>query len=95
METAYEQPHLKQSLEHLKIMNIPKSFIWIILFDKAFKYGDSATFRGYVGINVEPLCVEFSNFAKCHIDIRHTRHRYWSRYINMYRSRYIDIYIYK
>jgi hypothetical protein len=28
----------------------------IILFDAVFKFGDSAKFWGYVGINAEPLC---------------------------------------
>jgi hypothetical protein len=48
-------------------MDIPISFIWIIiLFDAVFKYGDGAKFWGYVGINAEPLFVEFCNFVKCH-----------------------------
>jgi hypothetical protein len=43
-------------------MDIPISFIWIIiLFNAVFKYGDGAKFWGYVGINAEPLCVEDSN----------------------------------
>jgi hypothetical protein len=41
------------------------SFIWIIiLFDAVFnKYDDGAKFWGYVGINAEPLCVEFCTFC--------------------------------
>jgi hypothetical protein len=37
------------------------------LFDAIFKYDDGAKFWGYVGINAEPLCVEFYNFVQCHI----------------------------
>jgi hypothetical protein len=49
-------------------MDMPISFIWIIiLFDAVFKYGDGAKLWGYVGINAEPLCVEFCNFVQCHI----------------------------
>jgi hypothetical protein len=41
-------------------MYLPISFIWIIiLFDAVFKYDDGAKFWGYVGINAEPLFVEF------------------------------------
>jgi hypothetical protein len=40
-------------------MDIPISFIWIIILsDAVFKYGDGTEFWGYVGINAEPLCVE-------------------------------------
>jgi hypothetical protein len=40
------------------IMDIPASFIWIIiLFDKAFNYGDVAKFWGYVGTSAESMCV--------------------------------------
>jgi hypothetical protein len=55
-------------------MDIPISFIWIIiLFDAVFiiKYGDGAKFWGYVGINAEPLCVEFCNFVQCHIFVKY------------------------
>jgi hypothetical protein len=31
--------------------------------DGAFEYGGSFKFRGYVGTNAEPLCVEFCNFV--------------------------------
>jgi hypothetical protein len=45
-------------------MDIPTSFVWtIISFDAVFKY-DGAKFWGYVGINAEPLCVEFCNFVQ-------------------------------
>jgi hypothetical protein len=38
-------------------MDIPTSFIsMIILFDEAFKYGDSGKFWGYVAANTESLC---------------------------------------
>jgi hypothetical protein len=40
-------------------MDIPSRFGWvIILFWKAFKYGDDLKFLGYVGTNPEPLCLE-------------------------------------
>jgi hypothetical protein len=53
-------------------MNIPISFIWIIiLFDAVFKYGDGAKFWGYVRINAEVLCVEFCNFVQCHISVNY------------------------
>jgi hypothetical protein len=49
-------------------MDIPTSFIWIIiLFDAVLKYDDGAKFWGYVVINAEPFCVEFCNFVQCHI----------------------------
>jgi hypothetical protein len=39
-------------------MDIPISFIWIIiLFDTVFKYGDGEKCLGYVVINAEQLCV--------------------------------------
>jgi hypothetical protein len=48
--------------------DIPNSFIGIIiLFDEGFKYGDGAKFRGYVGTNVESLCVEFWISVQCNI----------------------------
>jgi tRNA nucleotidyltransferase (CCA-adding enzyme) len=34
--------------------------------DGAFEYGGSFKFRGYVGTNAEPLCVEFGNFVRSH-----------------------------
>jgi hypothetical protein len=54
-------------------MDIPIRFIWIIiLFDAVFiKYGDGAKFWGYVGINAEPLFVEFCNFVQCHIFVNY------------------------
>jgi hypothetical protein len=43
-------------------MNIPTSFIWIIiLLDEVLKYCDGVRFWGYVGTNAEPLSVEFCN----------------------------------
>jgi hypothetical protein len=49
METTYEALHLdKWSSAHWKVMDIPTSSIWIIIFfDRAFKYGDGAKFWGY------------------------------------------------
>jgi hypothetical protein len=53
-------------------MDIPISFIWIIiLFDAVFKYGDGANFLGYDGINAEPLHVEFCNFVQCHMFVNY------------------------
>jgi hypothetical protein len=53
-------------------MDITISFIWIIiLFEAVFKYGDGEKFWGYVGINTEPLSVEFCNFVQCHIFINY------------------------
>jgi hypothetical protein len=53
-------------------MDIPISFIWIIiLFDAVFKCDDGAKFWGYVGINAEPLYVEFCNFVQCHIFVNY------------------------
>jgi hypothetical protein len=44
-----------------------KCYLNPFLFDAVFKYGDGAKFRGYVGINAEPLCAEFFNFVQCHV----------------------------
>jgi hypothetical protein len=52
-------------------MDIPTSFIWIILFDTVFKYDNGAKFLGYVGINTEPLCVEFCNFVQWNIFVNY------------------------
>jgi hypothetical protein len=53
-------------------MDIPTSFIWIIiLFDSVVKYGDDAKFWGYVGLNAEQLCVEFCNFVQYHIFVNY------------------------
>jgi hypothetical protein len=53
VETTHEPLHLgKWTVEQQEVMNIPTSFIWIIiLFDAVFKYGDGAKFWGYVVIN--------------------------------------------
>jgi hypothetical protein len=49
-------------------MNIPTSFIWIIIvFDAVFKYDGGAKFWGYVVINAEQLFVEFCNFVQCYV----------------------------
>jgi hypothetical protein len=64
-------------------MDIPTSFIWIIiLFDAVFKYDDGVKFWGYVGINAEPLCVELCNFVQCHINFFNFRHK-WMKYNNI------------
>jgi hypothetical protein len=53
-------------------MDIPVSFIWIIIsFDAVFKYGDGVKFWGYVVTNAEQLCVEFCNFVQCHIFVNY------------------------
>jgi hypothetical protein len=69
MEKTHELMHLgKWSFVHRKIMDIPTSFIWIIIFfDEAFEYGGISKFWGYVGTNAELLCVEFCNFGQFHI----------------------------
>jgi hypothetical protein len=59
---------IKQSKYREKVMGMNTGFIWdIILLDEDFKYGDGTIFWGYVRTNTEPLCVEFCNFAQCHI----------------------------
>jgi hypothetical protein len=50
-----------------KIMDVHTSFIWLILFDEAFKYDDGAKSWGYVGTNTEPVHIEFCNFMWYHI----------------------------
>jgi hypothetical protein len=44
-----------------------KSYLIIILFDRAFKYDNSADFWRYVETVSEPLYVEFCNFVQCRI----------------------------
>jgi hypothetical protein len=65
-ETTHEPLHSdKWTLVQEKIMEIPTSFISIIiLFNAVFKYGDGAKFWVYVVINAEQLCVEFCNSSK-------------------------------
>jgi hypothetical protein len=49
-------------------MDIPTSYFWIIImFNAVFKHEDSVKFWGHVGINAEPLCVEFCNFVQGHV----------------------------
>jgi len=59
MERTHEPLHLDVwSSVHWKIMDIPTSFIWIIIFfDGDFEYGGGSTFWGYVGTNAGPLSV--------------------------------------
>jgi hypothetical protein len=58
----------KWTLGQKEIMDIPVSFIWIIiLFEAVFKYGDGAEVWGYVVMKAEKLCVGFCNFVQCHI----------------------------
>jgi hypothetical protein len=67
--TTHEPLHLaKWTVVLGKVMDVPTSFIWIIiLFDAVFKYDDGAKFWGYVRINAETLCVVFCNFVQCYI----------------------------
>jgi hypothetical protein len=69
METSHELLHLdKWSLVQWKIMGIPTSCIWIMIwFDKAFNSSYSMKFWGYVTWNAELLCIEFCSFVQSHI----------------------------
>jgi hypothetical protein len=71
MERTHELLHLvKWSFVHWKAMDIPKSFIWIIIFlNEAFECDSILKFWGCVGTNAELLCIEFYNFVQCHIDV--------------------------
>jgi hypothetical protein len=71
VETTHEPLHLdKWTLD--KSSRTYLCFIWIIvLFDAVFKYDDGAKFRGYVGINAEPLCVEFCNFVQSYVFVNY------------------------
>jgi hypothetical protein len=53
MEATHKPLHLeKWSSVQWNIMNVPTSFIWIIiLFDKALEYGDYSKLWGCVGKN--------------------------------------------
>jgi hypothetical protein len=57
VEITHEPLHLdKWTWVLWKIMDIPTSFIWIIiLFETIFKCDDGAKFWGYVGINAENI----------------------------------------
>jgi hypothetical protein len=70
METTHELLHLvKWSFLLLKIMNMPTSFIWIIIL---FEYGGISKCWGYVtSTNAELLCVEFCNFVQCLIVVNY------------------------
>jgi hypothetical protein len=61
-EGTHEPLHLesdKLSFVHWKIMDVPRSFIWIIIFfDGAFEWGGISNLRGYVGTNAEVRCLE-------------------------------------
>jgi hypothetical protein len=69
MKRTHEPLHLvKWNFVHWKIMDIPISFSWIIIFfDGTFEYGDASTFWGYVGINAEMFYVKLCNFVQCHM----------------------------
>jgi hypothetical protein len=59
VETIQEPLFLDRwSLAEQNIMDMPKSFIWIInLFDEPLTYDSGEKFWGYVGTNAEPFCV--------------------------------------
>jgi hypothetical protein len=66
MDRTHKPLHL--DIVRWNIMDIPTSFIWIIIFfDGDFEYGVGSAFWGYVGTNAELLGVEFYNFVQCHI----------------------------
>jgi hypothetical protein len=69
---SHEPLHLlldKLGFLHWNIMDIPTTFIWIIVFlDGAHEYGDFSKLCDSVGTNAVLLCVEFSNFG-CHISV--------------------------
>jgi hypothetical protein len=61
METAHESTLTETKFGTVKYHRHTYNFFtWIIiLFDKAFKYGEGARVWGYVDANAEPPCVEF------------------------------------
>jgi hypothetical protein len=71
MATTYEPLNAdKWSFVEWKIVDVPTSFVWnIIFFNGAFQYGRDSNLWGYVGTNTEPLCLEFCNFKACKIYI--------------------------
>jgi hypothetical protein len=74
-------------------MDIPISFIWIIILFDA-KYGDGAKFWGYVVINAEPLCVEFCNFfAMPYLCKLFNFRRKWMKYKNIIKLRLPEIHL--
>jgi hypothetical protein len=42
-----------------------------VLFDEACKHRDGGKLVGYVGTNIEPLCIEFCNFVQCCISVNY------------------------
>jgi hypothetical protein len=73
MTTTHEIFHLeKRSLVQWNTMDIPTSYIWIIIFfDRAFEYGGGSKFWGYVGTKAESLCVEFYSFVQCRTFVKY------------------------
>jgi hypothetical protein len=72
-------------------MDIPISFIWIILlFEAVFKYDDGAKFGGNVGINAEPLCVELCYFVQCRIFVNYLTSAIneWKQLVDLYEIQY-------
>jgi hypothetical protein len=69
MRTTHESLYLdKRSFVHLKEMDIPSSFTWIIIFfDVAV---DGSKFLGCVGTNAEPVCVVFCRFVQRHVFLK-------------------------
>jgi hypothetical protein len=73
--TTHEPLHLdKWRFVQWKIMDIPTSFIWnIVFFEEDFDYDSSLKFWGFVWTNAEPLCVEFCNFVQWHTFVHYLR----------------------
>jgi hypothetical protein len=66
-ETTYEPWLLnKLNLVEWNIMDIPKSFIWIITLTKLL---NKAVVRnwGYIGANSELLCENLYYYVRCHV----------------------------
>jgi hypothetical protein len=53
-------------------MDTPSSFISItVVFGEAFKYGDGAKFRDYVGATTRKHCTEFRNSVQSYIFVEY------------------------
>jgi hypothetical protein len=68
MKTAHEPLYLdKWSFVQWKIMDIPTSFTWIVIFfDRAFEYGGGLNFEVMLGQTLYHFLHNFCNFVKCH-----------------------------
>jgi hypothetical protein len=69
MGSTHELSHLDNwSSVPWKIMDVPTSFVWtIIFFDGAFEYGGISKFWAYVGSNAELLCADLCNYGRCRV----------------------------